>query len=47
MSPVDVVQRQVEAYNNRDLNRFVSTYSEIERVWFFSPERAHSPKAMG
>ena len=47
MSAVDVVQHQVEAYNNRDLNRFVSTYGEIERVWFFSPEQAHSPKAIG
>ena len=28
MSPVDLVQRQVEAYNARDLNRFVSAYSE-------------------
>jgi len=28
VSAVSVVQRQVEAYNDRDLNRFVSTYSE-------------------
>jgi hypothetical protein len=28
VSAADVVQRQVEAYNDRDLNRFVSTYSE-------------------
>ena len=28
MSAADIVQRQVEAYNDRDLNRFVSTYSE-------------------
>jgi hypothetical protein len=28
MSAADVVQRQVEAYNDRDLERFVSNYSE-------------------
>lgn len=28
MSAVDVVQRQVEAYNDRDLARFVACYSE-------------------
>lgn len=28
MSAVDIVQRQVEAYNARDLDRFVSAYSE-------------------
>jgi hypothetical protein len=28
MSAIDVVQRQVEAYNISDLNRFVSAYSE-------------------
>jgi len=33
MSAVDVVQRQVEAYNNRDLNRFVSTYSETIAIF--------------
>lgn len=27
MSAVDVVQHQVDAYNERDLDRFVSTYS--------------------
>jgi hypothetical protein len=32
MSAVDVVQRQVEAYNNRDLNR-VSTYSETIAIF--------------
>ena len=40
MSAVDVVQRQVEAYNNRDLNKFVSTYSEtiaIFRMPFTEP----------
>jgi len=31
--PVDVVQRQVEAYNDRDLNRFVSAYSETITVF--------------
>ena len=33
MPPVDVVQRQVEAYNDRDLNRFVSAYSETITVF--------------
>ena len=33
MSAVDVVQRQVEAYNDRDLNRFVSTYSETIAIF--------------
>jgi hypothetical protein len=28
MSAAAIVQRQVEAYNNRDLNRFLSTYAE-------------------
>ena len=28
MSPVDVVQEQLEAYNARDLDRFAATYSE-------------------
>jgi hypothetical protein len=30
---VEVVQRQVEAYNARDLDRFVATYSETIRVF--------------
>jgi hypothetical protein len=33
MSPVDVVQRQVEAYNDRDLSRFVSTFSETISIF--------------
>ena len=33
MSSVDVVQRQVEAYNDRDLNRFVSAYSETITIF--------------
>ena len=33
MAAVDVVQRQVEAYNDRDLNRFVSTYSETITIF--------------
>jgi hypothetical protein len=33
MSVVDVVQRQVEAYNARDLDRFVSTYSETIAIF--------------
>ncbi|MEO6566063.1 MAG: nuclear transport factor 2 family protein [Casimicrobiaceae bacterium] len=28
MTPVDVVQRQLEAYNARDLDRFVAEYSD-------------------
>ena len=33
MSAVDVVQRQVEAYNARDLDRFVSAYSETIAIF--------------
>ena len=33
MSAVDIVQRQVEAYNDRDLNRFVSAYSETITIF--------------
>lgn len=33
MSPVDIVRRQVEAYNARDLNRFVSAYSETITIF--------------
>jgi hypothetical protein len=33
MSAADVVQRQVEAYNARDLDRFVSTYSETIAIF--------------
>jgi hypothetical protein len=33
MSAVEVVQRQVDAYNNRDLNRFVSAYSDTIRIF--------------
>src|SRR6266550_1910479 len=33
MSAVEVVQRQVEAYNARDLNRFVSAYSETIAIF--------------
>ena len=33
MSAVDVVQRQVEAYNARDLDRFVSNYSETIAIF--------------
>ena len=32
-SPVDVVQRQLEAYNARDLERFAATYSEDIRIF--------------
>jgi hypothetical protein len=33
MSAVDVVQQQVEAYNARDLDRFVSTYSDTIAIY--------------
>ena len=33
MSAVDIVQRQVEAYNARDLKRFVANYSETVRIF--------------
>jgi hypothetical protein len=33
MSAVEVVQRQVEAYNARDLDRFVSAYSETIAIF--------------
>lgn len=33
MSVVDVVQRQVEAYNDRDLERFVAEYSNAVQIF--------------
>lgn len=33
MDPVDPVQRQLEAYNARDLERFVAQYAEDIRVF--------------
>ena len=33
MDPVDLVQRQLEAYNARDLEAFVATYSETIKVF--------------
>ena len=33
MRPEDVVQEQVEAYNARDLERFVATYSEDVKLY--------------
>lgn len=32
MTAVDIVQRQLDAYNARDLERFVATYSETIRI---------------
>ena len=33
MSAADIVQRQVDAYNDRDLDRFVSNYSDNVAVF--------------
>jgi len=33
MSVVDIVQRQVDAYNDRDLNRFASAYAETILIY--------------
>ena len=33
MAAVDVVQRQVEAYNARDLDRFVASYSDTIAIF--------------
>ncbi len=33
MIPVDVVQRQLEAYNARDLAGFLATYSDAVRIY--------------
>ena len=33
MSPAEVVQRQVDAYNARDLDRFVATYDDAIEVF--------------
>ena len=33
MAAVDVVQRQVEAYNDRDLDRFVASYSDTIAIF--------------
>lgn len=33
MTAVDIVQEQLEAYNARDLERFVATYSETIRIF--------------
>ena len=46
MNASDVVQRQVEAYNARDLDRFVATYSDAVRIFRMpSTEPAISGKA--
>ncbi len=37
MNPADAVQRQLDAYNDRDLARFVAEYSDTVRV-FRPPE---------
>ena len=33
MTPVDIVQRQLDAYNARDLERFVATYSDKIQIF--------------
>jgi hypothetical protein len=33
MNAVDVVEKQLEAYNARDLDRFAATYSDDIRIW--------------
>lgn len=33
MEPVDLIQQQLEAYNARDLGRFVAAYSDTIRVF--------------
>ena len=33
MNAADIVQRQVEAYNARDLDRFVATYADDIRIF--------------
>src|SRR4029077_19608335 len=33
MTPADAVQRQLDAYNDRDLARFVAEYSDTVRVF--------------
>ena len=33
MNPVELVARQTEAYNARDLDRFVATYSDSVRIF--------------
>ena len=33
MSPADAVQRQLDAYNARDLERFVAEYSDTVRIF--------------
>jgi len=36
MSPEDVVQRQVDAYNNRDIDQFVACHSAAVQLYHFS-----------
>ena len=33
MTPIDVVQRQLEAYNARDLDAFAATYADSIRIY--------------
>ena len=42
---VDVVQRQLEAYNARDLERFAATYGEGIRIYRL-PALEPSPSAI-
>jgi hypothetical protein len=43
MSAIEVVQRQLDAYNAHDLAGFIAAYSDavevfIATVWFFDPD---------
>jgi len=38
MNPESVIQKQVEAYNNRDLERFIACHSQAVRLFNFPKE---------
>jgi len=42
LDPVAVVQRQLDAYNARDLPRFLAEYSENVRVYRLPSAEPHS-----
>lgn len=39
MSPIDVAQYQLDAYNDRDLPRFLEVYAEEVEVWRMPADR--------